>query len=88
MNQCPWIPEMLYRFGDMHLLFDDALGKDGKLSQNGTGENAQDVIEAFKYTFSRPGNHFSYQTSHDFNIKIYNLFLIATKNLHFVTDVL
>ena len=57
MNQCPWIPEMLYRFGDMHLLFDDALGKDGKLSQNGTGENAQDVIEAFKYTFSRPGNH-------------------------------
>ena len=66
MNQCPWIPEMLYRFGDMHLLFDDALGKDGKLSQNGTGENAQDVIEAFKYTFSRPGNHFGHRKSHDF----------------------
>ena len=59
---------MLYRFGDMHLLFDDALGKDGKLSQNGTGENAQDVIEAFKYTFSRPGIHFSHQKSHDFDI--------------------
>ena len=74
MNQCPWIPEMLYRFGDMHLLFDDALGKDGKLSQNGTGENAQDVIEAFKYTFSRPGNHFSHQTSHDFKINIQSIF--------------
>ena len=70
MNQCPWIPEMLYRFGDMHLLFDDALGKDGKLSQNGTGENAQDVIEAFKYTFSRPGNHFRHQKSHDFNLSL------------------
>ena len=70
MNQCPWIPEMLYRFGDMHLLFDDALGKDGKLSQNGTGENAQDIIEAFKYTFARPGNHFSHQISHDFDIII------------------
>ena len=83
---------MLYRFGDMHLLFDDALGKDGKLSQNGTGENAQDVIEAFKYTFSRPGNHFRHQKSHDFDIKFISntniLFLIATKNLHFVTDVL
>ena len=68
MNQCPWIPEMLYRFGDMHLLFDDALGKDGKLLQNGTGENAQDVIEAFKYTFSKPGNHFSPQKYHDLDI--------------------
>ena len=73
---------MLYRFGDMHLLFDDALGKDGKLLQNGTGENAQDVIEAFKYTFSKPGNHFSSQKCHDFDIRT-NLFLVATKNLHF-----
>ena len=86
---------MLYRFGDMHLLFDDALGKDGKLLQNGTGENAQDVIEAFKYTFSKPGNHFSPQKYHDLDIHthrkisyfslipIYNQFLVATKNLHF-----
>ena len=55
MNQCPWIPEQIYRFGDMHMLFDDALARDGKLSQNGTGENVDDVIEAFKYTFAKPG---------------------------------
>ena len=59
MNQCPWIPEHIYRFGDMHLLFDDALAGDGKLSQNGTGENIDDVIEAFKYTFSKPGIKFT-----------------------------
>ena len=74
---------MLYRFGDMHLLFDDALGKDGKLLQNGTGENAQDVIEAFKYTFSKPGNHFSPQKYHDLDN-----FWLRPRIFIFVTDML
>ena len=56
MFQCPWIPELINRFGDMHMLFDDALIKDGKIDQNGTGENADEIVEAFKYTFSKPGN--------------------------------
>ena len=55
MNQCPWIPEQIYRFGDLHLLFDDGLAKDGKIHKNGTGENADEIIEAFKYTFAKPG---------------------------------
>ena len=78
---------MLYRFGDMHLLFDDALGKDGKLLQNGTGENAQDVIEAFKYTFSKPGNHFSPQKYHDLDIHTHN-FWLRPRIFIFVTDML
>ena len=61
MFQCPWIPEQINRFGDMHLLFDDALAKDGKIAQNGTGENVDDILEAFKYTFSKPGNLCIYQ---------------------------
>ena len=57
MFQCPWIPEQINRFGDMHLLFDDALAKDGKISQNGTGESAEEIVEAFKYTFAKPGSY-------------------------------
>ena len=53
MIQCPWIPEQILRFGDMHGF--DALVQDGKLDQNGTGENVEDIVEAFKYTFSKPG---------------------------------
>ena len=56
MFQCPWIPEQIMRFGDLHIMFDDALVKDGKPAQNGTGENVDDVLEAFKYIFSKPGN--------------------------------
>ena len=61
MFQCPWIPEQINRFGDMHVLFDDALVKDGKLAQNGTGENVDDILEAFKYTYSKPGTLCFYQ---------------------------
>ena len=62
MFQCPWIPELINRFGDMHMLFDDALIKDGKIDQNGTGENADEIVEAFKYTFSKPGNKNAFQS--------------------------
>jgi len=55
MFQCPWIPELINRFGDMHLCFDDALVRDGKIGQNGTGENPEEIVEAFKYAFSKPG---------------------------------
>ena len=40
----------------MHIPFDDALAKDGKLDQSGTGENIDDILEAFKYTFNKRGN--------------------------------
>ena len=56
MFQCPWIPEQINRFGDMHMLFDDALVKDGKLHRNGTGEDVDEVVECFKYTFCKQGN--------------------------------
>ena len=56
MFQCPWIPELISRFGDMHGFFDDALVRDGKIGQNGTGENPEEIVEAFKYAFSKPGN--------------------------------
>ena len=56
MFQCPWIPEIINRFGDMHMLFDDALIKDGKISKNGTGEDPNEIAEAFKYAFAKPGN--------------------------------
>ena len=56
MFQCPWIPELINRFGDMHMLFDDALIKDGKIAKNGTGEDPNDIAEAFKYAFAKPGN--------------------------------
>ena len=56
MFQCPWIPELINRFGDMHMLFDDALIKDGKISKNGTGEDPNEIAEAFKYAFAKPGN--------------------------------
>ena len=34
MFQCPWIPELINRFGDMHMLFDDALIKQINLEGN------------------------------------------------------
>ena len=60
MFQCPWIPELINRFGDMHMLFDDALIKDGKISENGSGEDPDEIAEAFKYAFSKPGNQLLY----------------------------
>ena len=53
MHQCPWIPEQLYRFGDLHIF--DKLLEDAKISENGKGEDPDEIIEALKYVFSQPG---------------------------------
>lgn len=53
MFQCPWIPEQILRFGDLD--FFDSIFSDAKLSKNGKNENVDEIIEAFKYTFSKPG---------------------------------
>ena len=59
MNQCPWIPEQIYRFGDLRLL--DSFFKDAKLSENGKYENVGEIIEALKYVFSQPGMYTKYE---------------------------
>ena len=51
MFQCPWIPERILTCGDLDLF--NGIVAQARLSTNGKNENVEEVIEAFKYTFSK-----------------------------------
>ena len=84
MHQCPWIPELVYRFGDLHMF--EKILVDAKIADNGKEENDDEIIEAYKYVFSQPGTkdfstsqyirtQFTYQLKKQISLKLNDIYL-------------